>query len=151
MTWHRELAAIAGCFLLPLAGAAQSTPPACYATPSSLTPGSWRTAVRARASAPRPGLTPVREIPLPGPANRFDYQSVDPAKGRIYMNHMNAGRTIVFDADSGEVVTEILNLPRATGVWAVPSHHQVYVSAAGTHEVAIIDDRTLREIGRAHV
>ena len=64
------------------------------------------------------------------------------------MNHMNAGRTIVFDADSGEVVTEILNLPRATGVWAVPSHHQVYVSAAGTHEVAIIDDRTLRVTSR---
>ncbi len=90
----------------------------------------------------------VREIPLPGPANRFDYQSVDPATGRIYMNHMNAGRTIVFDANGGKVITEITDLPRATGVWAVPSHHQVYVSAAGAHEVAIIDDRTLKVISR---
>jgi len=90
----------------------------------------------------------VREIPLPGPANRFDYQSVDPASGRIYMNHMNAGRTVVFDADSGKVITEIGDVPRATGVWVVPSHHQVYVSAAGAHEVAIIDDRTLKIVAR---
>jgi len=85
----------------------------------------------------------VHEIPLPGPPNRFDYQSVDPASGRIYMNHMNAGTMLVFDADSGKVIREVTGLPRATGVWAVPSHHQVYVSAAGAHEVAIIDDRTL--------
>src|SRR6185295_19035618 len=66
----------------------------------------------------------------------------------IYMNHMNAGRTIVFYADSSRVVTEIAGLPRATGVWAVPSHHQVYVSAAGAHEVAIIDDRTFKVVSR---
>jgi DNA-binding beta-propeller fold protein YncE len=64
------------------------------------------------------------------------------------MNHMNAGRTVVFDADSDRVVTEITDLPRATGVWTVPSHHQVYVSAAGAHEVAIIDDRTLKVTSR---
>jgi DNA-binding beta-propeller fold protein YncE len=113
-----------------------------------MTPASWRAPSRARQSAPKPGLQLVREMPLPGPANRFDYQSVDPASGRIYMNHMNAGRTIVFDADSGKVITEIMDLPRATGVWAVPSHHQVYVSAAGAHEVAIIDDRTFKVVSR---
>jgi DNA-binding beta-propeller fold protein YncE len=64
------------------------------------------------------------------------------------MNHMNAGRTIVFDADSEKVIAEIVGLPRATGVWAVPAHHQVYVSAAGAHEVAIIDDRTLKVTAR---
>jgi len=90
----------------------------------------------------------VREIPLPGPANRFDYQSVDPASGRIYMNHMNAGRTIVFDANNAKVIAEVMDVPRATGVWAVPQHHQVYVSAAGNHEVAIFDDRTLKVTSR---
>jgi len=64
------------------------------------------------------------------------------------MNHMNAGRTIVFDANSEGVIAEIMDLPVATGVWAVPSHHQVYVSAAGAHQVAIIDDRTLKVISR---
>jgi DNA-binding beta-propeller fold protein YncE len=90
----------------------------------------------------------VREVPLPGPANRFDYQSLDPASGRLYMNHMDAGHTIVFDTNNGKVVAEVADVPRATGVWAVPSHHQVYVSAAGNHEVAIIDDRTLKITSR---
>jgi DNA-binding beta-propeller fold protein YncE len=113
-----------------------------------MTPPSWQAPLRTTQSVPKSGLKLVREIPLPGPANRFDYQSFDPATGRIYMNHMNAGRTIVFDANSNKVITEIMDLPRATGVWAVPSHHQVYVSAAGAHEVAIIDDRTLKVTSR---
>lgn len=123
-------------------------PPACYATPTSLTPASYHAPARSVQQLPRPGFTLVREIPLPGPANRFDYQSFDPVTRRIYMNHMNAGRTIVFDTDSSRVVAEITDLPRATGVWTVPSHHQVYVSAAGAHEVAIIDDRTLKVTSR---
>jgi len=127
---------------------AQQRGSACWATATSLTPSSWRTPVMAAGPRPKAGLTLVREIWLPGPANRFDYQSVDPATGRIYMNHMNAGRTIVFDANAAKVMTEIADLPRATGVWAVPSHHQVYVSAAGAHEVAIIDDRTLKVVAR---
>ena len=127
---------------------AHATPPSCYATATSLTPASWHAPVRTRESMPKPGLTLLREIPLPGPANRFDYQSFDPVTHRIYMNHMNAGRTVVFDTDSNRVVTEIMNVARATGVWAVPSHHKVYVSAAGTHEVAIIDDRTLAVTSR---
>jgi DNA-binding beta-propeller fold protein YncE len=113
-----------------------------------MTPPAWRTPSAAAQKAPAAGLTLVRELPLPGPANRFDYQSFDPATGRIYMNHMNAGRTIVFDVDSGRVVTEIADVPRATGVWAVPVHHQVYISAAGAREVAIVDDRTLKITAR---
>jgi DNA-binding beta-propeller fold protein YncE len=127
---------------------AQTPAPACSATPTSLTPASFRAPPLPAQMPPKPGLTLVREMPLPGPANRFDYQSFDPATRRIYMNHMNAGRTIVFDVDSNRVVAEISDLPRATGVLAVPSHHQVYVSAAGAHEVAIIDDRTLKVTAR---
>jgi glutamine cyclotransferase len=113
-----------------------------------MTPALWRAPLRAPQPPPKPGLKLVREVPLPGPANRFDYQSLDPLTGRIYMSHMDAGRTIVFDADHGRVITEIMDLPRATGVLAVPSHHQVYVSAAGAHQVAIIDDRTLKVTSR---
>jgi len=130
-----------------VAAAAQSQT-ACSASASSLTPVGWRSPVLVTEMQAKAGLRLVREIPLPGPANRFDYQSVDLASGRIYMNHMNAGRTIVFDADHGNVAAEIVDVPRATGVWAVPSHHQVYVSAAGNHEVAIIDDRTLKITSR---
>ena len=95
-----------------------------------------------------PGLRLVNDIPLPGPANRFDYQSIDPTAGRLYISHMNAGRLVVFDLDSARVVREVEGLPRVTGVWAVPEHHHVYASAAGAHEVAVIDDRTLSVVAR---
>jgi len=124
------------------------TAQACYATANSMTPANWHAPEAVAQKAPARGLKLLREIPLPGPANRFDYQSFDASTGRIYMNHMNAGRTVVFDADSGRVVTEIADVSRATGVWAVPSHHQVYISAPGTHEVAIVDDRTLKIVSR---
>jgi DNA-binding beta-propeller fold protein YncE len=106
---------------------------------------------RQRASAAQSdssGLRLVADVPLPGPANRFDYQSIDPASGRLYISHMNAGRVVVFDLDSGRVVKEVEGLPRVTGVLAVPAHHHVYASAAGAHEVAVIDDRTLAVIAR---
>ena len=120
----------------------------CSATRTSLTPIGWRGAGQVAQSQPKAGLTLVKEVLLPGPANRFDYQSIDSSSRRLYMNHMNAGRTIVFDLDVGRVVAEIKDVPRATGIWAVPQHHAIYISAAGAHEVAIIDDQTLAITGR---
>ncbi len=131
---------------------AASAPSECAATPTSLTPVSWvaptAPSTRPAAPPPAPGLRLVAEVPLPGPANRFDYQSLDPATGRLYLSHMNAGRLVVFDVASNRVVQEVADLPRVTGVWAVPAHHRVYASAAGAHEVAVIDDRTLAVVAR---
>jgi DNA-binding beta-propeller fold protein YncE len=127
---------------------AQRPAPGCVATTASLTPAEWKLPQR-RFVEPRDGLRMVKEIPLPGPANRFDYQSVDSASGRLYINHMNAGTTLVFDVVKGVVISEIRNVPRATGVLAVPSHHSIFISAAGAHEVVGIDDRTLRVSSRA--
>ena len=125
----------------------------CFARSTSLTPPGWRPANPAAGDSlaripTAPALRQVVELPLPGPANRFDYQSIDPAAGRLYISHMNAGRLIVFDLDSSRVVSEVSGLDRATGVWAVPSHHAVYVSTAGRHEVAIVDDRTFAVTAR---
>src|SRR5919202_4110302 len=50
--------------------------------------------------------------------------------------------------DAAQVVAEVPGTPRATGVWAVPAHHAVYVAAAGAHEVVAIDDRTLKVVAR---
>lgn len=118
--------------------------PSCHATRNSLTPPNWQAQMPAAfADAPRGALRLVADIPLPGPANRFDYQSVDPDKGRLYISHMNAGSVVVFDLDSSRVVAEVPGTPRATGIWAVPAHHAVYVAVAGRHEVVAVDDRTL--------
>lgn len=118
--------------------------PSCHATPTSLTPPGWRAPLPdAPAEAPRGALGIVTDVALPGPANRFDYQSVDPERRRLYISHMNAGTVVVFDLDSARVVAEVHGTPRATGIWAVPAHHAVYVAAAGAHEVVVIDDSTL--------
>lgn len=131
-------------------GSSARVPAACAATPHSLTPASWAAAPvpAVGRTAPAPGLRLVAEVPLPGPANRFDYQSLDPATGRLYLSHMNAGRLVVFDVASNRVVQEVAGLPHVTGVWAVPAHHHVYAAAAGAHEVAVIDDRTLAVVAR---
>src|SRR5512133_656754 len=105
--------------------------PSCFAMPTSMTPASWQgVAPRAPTGVPRGPLRVVQDIALNGPANRFDYQSIDPVAGRLYVNHMNAGRLIVVDTRASKVVGEVPDLPRATGVWAVPSEHKVFVSAA---------------------
>src|SRR5882762_1535810 len=93
---------------------AQQARSVCSATATSLTPAGWHSQATAAASQPKPGLRLVEERPLPGPANRFDYQSIDGVTRRLYMNHMNAGRTVVFDLDGRRVVAEINDVPRAT-------------------------------------
>ncbi len=127
---------------------AQQGPSVCAATPASFTPVGWRSPEILATSQLKPGLRLVADIPLPGPANRFDYQSIDPVSRRLYISHMNAGRLIVFDLKSSQVLRELPGVDRATGVWAVPAHHAVYVSAAGRHELVAIDDRSFVVVAR---
>ena len=126
--------------LAPAALVAQAT--SCIASASSMTPANW--AGKAPGAGTGGALRLVRDVRLPGPANRFDYQSIDPAKGRLYISHMNAGRVVVFDLDSSRVVAEVNGTPRVTGIWAVPAHHMIYTSAAGDHAVVGIDEQTLK-------
>lgn len=119
-----------------------AAPSSCLASASSLTPAEF-TRVLPETRRPSGGLTLVSEQPLPGPANRFDYQSFDSTTSRLYMNHMNAGETLVLDTRSSTIVGRITGVSRATGVLAVPATHRIFISAAGAHEVATVDDRTL--------
>lgn len=128
---------------------AASPPPACAATPASLTPATWTS--RARSSADRGVPWPlglVADILLPGRATRFDYQSVDSERGRLYISHMGDGRLVVVDMRADSVVADVPGVPGATGVWAVPEVHRVYVSASGRSEVAVVDDRSLEIVAR---
>jgi DNA-binding beta-propeller fold protein YncE len=134
-------------FVLASRVPAQTT--GCAATAASLTPSTWRIPpAPAESGALTQGLRVLADIPLPGPANRCDYQSIDDAARRLYVSHMNAGRLVVIDIDASKVIAEVPALDRATGVWAVPSRHTVYVSAAGRHELVAVDDRTLAVVAR---
>src|SRR6267142_3480121 len=91
-----------------------------------------------------PVLRLVADIPLPGPAVRFDYQSVDTVANRLYISHMNAGELIVFSLAKRKVEGTVGDLPKVTGVLALPALGKIYVSVPGEHHVAVIDARTLR-------
>lgn len=121
----------------------------CQASAHSLTPIGWSTPVP-KAAAAAPGLLHlVRDVPLPGPANRLDYQSIDPTSDRLYVSHMDAGSVIVVALDSARVVAEVHGTPRVTGVLAVAARRAIFASAAGNHAVAVIDEQTLKIV--AHV
>jgi DNA-binding beta-propeller fold protein YncE len=94
-------------------------------------------------------LTTVADIPLPGPAVRFDYQSFDPSSGHLYIAHMNAGQLVVFDTSKRQVIANLDGFPRVHGVIAAPEIHRLYASVTGNHQVAAVDTQSLRIIGTA--
>ena len=93
-------------------------------------------------------LRRVASVPLPGPSNRFDYTSLDPTTGRLYIAHMNASQLLVFDVHSRRVVQTIA-VPGVHGVIVVPRLHRVYASATDAQQMFTIDSRTGRILNRA--
>src|SRR5260370_3521358 len=93
-------------------------------------------------------LRKVADIPMPGPAVRFDYQSLDASQGRLYIAHMNADQLVVFDTKKREVVANLDGFSRVHGVWAVPELGRVYASMTGEHKVAAVDMKTLQTLAK---
>jgi YVTN family beta-propeller protein len=93
-------------------------------------------------------LQKIADIPLPGSAVRFDYQSLDTSHGRLYIAHMNANQLVVFDVKKREVVANLDGFPSVHGVWAVPELGRVYASTTGEHTVTVVDMATLKTIAR---
>ncbi len=94
------------------------------------------------------GLTVVKDVPLSGRPARFDYQSLDTVTNRLYIAHMRSDQLIVFDTKLEKEIATIDDMPGATGVWAVPELHRVFVSVTGRHNVAVMDDRNLKIVAR---
>src|SRR6266566_6711020 len=100
------------------------------------------------ASRADPPLRVVADVPLPGSASRFDYQSLEPGSGRLFISHMGAGQLVVFDVRAGRVVGNLDGFPTVTGVLAVPAEHRAYASATGHHAVVVVHDSTLQIMAR---
>ena len=94
-------------------------------------------------------LQTVADIPMPGPAVRFDYQSLDAKNGRLYMAHMNADQLVVFDTQKRKVVANLDGFRRVHGVIAVPEIGRVFASATGEHQMIAVDTSTLKIVGSA--
>src|SRR5215469_2180050 len=92
-------------------------------------------------------LIKVADIPMPGPAVRFDYQSLDAEHGRLYIAHMNADQLVVFDTEKRQVVANLDGFKRVHGVIAVPEIDRVYASVTGEHQVAAVDMNTPHNSG----
>lgn len=99
-------------------------------------------------SARQSPLSTVADVPLPGPAVRFDYQTIDSSHGRLYIAHMNANQLVVFDVKAQKVVANLDGFARVHGVWAVPELGRVYASVTGDHQVAAVDMDSLKIIAR---
>jgi DNA-binding beta-propeller fold protein YncE len=92
-------------------------------------------------------LITVADIPLPGPAVRFDYQTFDPWSGRLYIAHMNADQLVVFDTSKRRVVANLDGFRRVHGVTLAPEIHRLYASVTGNHQVAAVDTESLETVG----
>src|SRR6202521_3861111 len=93
-------------------------------------------------------LKKVADVPMPGPAVRFDYQSLDATQERLYISHMNANQLVVFDTNKREVVANLDGFSSVHGVWAVPELGRVYASVTGEHKVAAVDMKTLKTLAK---
>lgn len=132
--------------ILTLAAVLQALPPGCaLGGPPAVARWLGRIPPASTAAAP---LRLVGDTPLPGSASRFDYQSLDHARGRLFVAHMGAGQLVVFDTRSARVIRTLDGFPTVTGVLAVPAEHRVYASAAGAHAVVVVDDSTLQVVAR---
>jgi DNA-binding beta-propeller fold protein YncE len=105
-------------------------------------------APQAKTNSNKSPMKTVADIAMPGPAVRFDYQSLDPTSGRLYIAHMNADHLVVFDTVRREVLANIGGFARVHGVCAVPELARVFASVTGNHEVAAVDIQTLRTVAK---
>jgi DNA-binding beta-propeller fold protein YncE len=90
----------------------------------------------------------VTDVPLPGSASRFDYQSLDETTGRLVIAHMGADQVIVFDTRTRQVAGTVDGVETPTGVLALPELGRIFAAAAGSHTVAVIDADSLQIVAK---
>jgi YVTN family beta-propeller protein len=90
-------------------------------------------------------LSLVGDVPLPGAANRFDYQEIDSANGQLVVAHMNDNSVLVLALADGSVKKLLPNIPTPRGV--AVGDGKIFVTSTPGHLV-IIDASTLNEITR---
>lgn len=94
------------------------------------------------------GLRVLRDVPLPGTASRFDYQSIDAAAHRLYIAHLGDSTIVVFDTLSKKVIATIPDIAGVHGLLVIPELHRVYASATDDGAVVAIDSETFRVVAR---
>lgn len=109
-----------------------------------------RAAVALDTTPPEPALalTRVADVPLPGGISRFDYESIDPVRGLLFIAHLGDSEIVVFDLRASHVKARIGRVSSVHGVLAVPELSRIYASATGSDEIVEIDAQTLKIVAR---
>ena len=92
-------------------------------------------------------LVVVRDVPLPGAANRFDYQEVDADGRRLYVAHMSDDALVVLNLDDGAVLKVLPHLQTPRGIALGANAGRLFVTTAPS-QLVIIDLKTLTELAR---
>src|SRR5215207_5035117 len=98
--------------------------------------------------APGLPLERVRDVRLSGRSSRFDYQSADSPRRRLYVAHLEDSTLEVIDLDALTVVATVPDIADVHGVLAVPEIGRVFASATGTNELVTLDASTDQVIAR---
>ena len=94
-------------------------------------------------------LRVVARIPLPGGNSRFDYASLDPGRGLLFVAHLGASQVIEINVRTDQVVGTVGGISQVHGVLVVPALHRVYATATGTNTVVRIDEDTGQIMGQS--
>jgi hypothetical protein len=92
-------------------------------------------------------LTLVRDVPLPGAANRFDYQDLDAKRGHLVIAHMDDDSVVIVDVADDKVLKVVPNVPVARGVVVADEVDRIFVTSS-PDQLVMIDAATLEEVGR---
>jgi DNA-binding beta-propeller fold protein YncE len=89
----------------------------------------------------------VADVPLPGRANRFDYQDIDAPRGHLVIAHMNDASVVIANLTDGAVQKVLPNIPTARGIAVASEIGRIFVTSS-PNQVVIIDGEALTEITR---
>jgi DNA-binding beta-propeller fold protein YncE len=93
-------------------------------------------------------LKAVKDVPIGPTTRRFDYASLDPSTGLLFVADLAGSRVLVFDARQLRLVGAIAGVQSVHGVLAVPELGRVYASATGVDQLVAIDESTLKIVAR---
>lgn len=97
---------------------------------------------RASNAGPALPLRQAAELSLPGGSTRFDYESLDPGRGLLFIAHLGDSQVIETSIRTSRVIRVIPGLPDVHGVLVVPALHRIYATATGDNQMAAIDEDT---------
>jgi YVTN family beta-propeller protein len=92
-------------------------------------------------------LVHIADVPLPGKANRFDYQEIEPANRHLVIAHMSDASVVVVNLADGSVAKLVSGISTPRGVAVGDDIGRIFVTSSPS-ALVLIDAKTLVEVGR---